>query len=165
MPRNRKRRPALEPVTALVRWLDRETCNPGHDGKVRPQAQVSCARCKATMTSVTDHAGQLLDSPRFRLDRYGYRWDGDAWRPTSYHRRQRQRVREAVAALPAPEAAHHRERLRTNTYFHRSIWRRAPPHGDRRDGSRIPVDVHDAESLPTKWECWSCAQINVIAVD
>jgi hypothetical protein len=160
MPRNRKRKPPADPVNALVRWLDREALKPNFEGKVKPQAQVSCGHCKAMITSIRDHEDHVTTRwgvPRFRLDTYGHRWDGDVWHPTPYRRRLWQQVREAA---PVSESAS--QRLRTNRYLHRSIWRRDMPQGA---GEGRTAELREANALPTKWECSSCSQINIIDVD
>ena|SRR5215207_7786277 len=131
MPRNRKRRSPVEPVVARVQW------------RTATILDVQCGCCGQPLPSI------MVLSPTGALmmeHTNGWRWDGAAWRPTTYHREHRQFAREAAAHCDSDA----RERLHRNAF--------ARTHRDlvRYGGAAPSPKPAGSEVLPTRVQCARC---------
>jgi len=148
MPRNRKCRPPAEPVEARVVskpgiTIPRVLTLVGQRPIIGPDLPVlvRCGRC-----------GQELIGPDAVLgaETWGWRLDGDTWRPTEHHRTQRRRAREASRDLGRFSPAE-RDRLVSN--LQESRFRR---------GWKIagPIRINSRFLDKVKVECPACGAVN-----
>lgn len=145
-------------VTAI--WMHVE--DGAFDGRPLFDDYVKCGRCGQRLLSIAikppDASGPLF--PPAVSVTWGWHFDGAAWRPTPYHRRQRAKALALLQDknLTADERETVKFALRTNSFGQRDGAGVGREIGNLLLGTRI----RPGALLPTVAECPKCAQENEI---